>query len=190
MATDLPLVYGQNARPVGFPLSFRLTGDRLTIDSIRTVDEIQLGATEMVRLTYEPRSVARRAFKTSVTLRDGRRFALTSVSWKGMTRADEQADEYRAFVMALLLAIGRASPQARFAAGKPALVWYGMVALAAAALLGFALFAGRAFASGAPEAGFLGLAIMAGGLWQAGPFVRRNQPGVFRPEAPPARLLP
>lgn len=190
MGTDVPLVYSHSPKPVGFPLAFRLSGNRLLIDSTRSVDEIALAAVAEVRLTYEPRSVARRAFKTTVKLEDGRSFALSSLSWRSLTRVDEQAAEYRAFVTALLRAISRASPRARFVAGKPAPIWCAAVVLAVAAFLGIALFVWRALAAGASEAALFGLIVLAGGLWQAWPFVGRNRPETFRPDAPPDRLMP
>jgi hypothetical protein len=103
---------------------------------------------------------------------------------------EEQGAAYRAFLAALLPAIALANPRVRFIAGKPAAIWYGIVALAAVAAAGVALFIGRAFLAGEPGAGLFGCLVAAGGAWQAAPFVLRNRPRIFSPDAVPADLLP
>ena len=183
-------VYTQNLTPVGQPQTLRLAGGRLALERGFGAHDLPLDAVQSVRLTYEPRSIAARAFTTSLTVKGGRPVRFTSVSWKGLTRVDEQGDAYRAFLSALLPAIALANPGARFVAGKPAPVWYGVVALAVLAAAGVALFVARAFLAGEAKAGLFGLAVAAGGVWQAGPFVLRNRPRTFTPDAVPADLLP
>ena len=190
METEPPLVYSQNAKPVGLPLTLTLVGGRLVLDSLGRGDEVPLAAIAAVRLTYEPRSLARRAFRTSVVVKDGRTVRFTSVTWKGLTRVEEQGPAYGAFLRALLPAIARENPGARFVAGKPPLVWYGIVGLTALSGAGGALFVLQAFRAGETVAGLLGLLIAAGGVWQVAPFVRRNRPREFSPDAPPTGLLP
>ena len=186
----VPAVYSQNLTPVGMPQTLRLADGRLGLERGFRTDEVPLGAVETVRLTYEPRSVAARAFKTSLSVKGGRSVRFTSVSWRGLTRAEEQTAAYRAFVAALLPAVALANPRARFVAGKPAAIWYGIVALAAVAAAGVAMFIGRAFLAGEAGAGLFGCLVAAGGAWQTAPFVLRNRPRPFSPDALPADLLP
>ncbi len=65
-----------------------------------------------------------------------------------------------------------------------------VAALAALAAAGVGLFIGRAFGAGQWGAGLFGLAVAAGGTWQVAPFILRNRPRVFTPDALPADLLP
>lgn len=183
-------VYTQNLTPVGQPQTLRLAGGRLALERGFGTDDVPLAAVESVRLTFEPRSIAARAFKTSLTVRNGRPVRFTSVSWKGLTRVDEQGDGYRAFLSALLPAIALANPGAHFVAGKPAPVWYGAVLLAVVAAAGVSLFVGRAFVAGEVKAGLFGLVVAAGCAWQAVPFVLRNRPRTFDPDRVPVDLLP
>ena len=186
----MALTYTHAPRPTAGPVTFTLAGDRLTVDSGRTVQEVRLGAVDLVRLTYEPRGLARTAFRTRLRLKDGRSFAFSSLSWRSMIDAEERAVEYRAFTRALLDGVAQANPQARFLAGRPRAVWAAFAALAAVALVGVALFVWRAAAAGATGAALLGGLVLALGLWQLEPVVRLNRPRRFRPDAPPAGLLP
>ncbi len=86
MPVDTPLTYVQNPRPVGYPITYRLSGDRLVVDSTRKVDEVRLGAVTQVRLSYEPRSFAQRAYRTKLTLSNGRSVAFSSLSWLSSER--------------------------------------------------------------------------------------------------------
>ena len=190
MATELPVVYQQNRRPVGFPITFRLVGDRLTVDSTRKVDEVRLSAVETVRMVYEPRGYAGRAFRTTLTLRDGKTVSFSSITWRSMVDAQAQGPEYRAFLAALLAAVAQASPNARFVAGRPAPLWFATAALAGFSLVASAYFVWRAYRAGAGTSALLGLAVAGLGIWQLEPLVRLNKPRPFRPEAPPADLMP
>ena len=44
MATEVPLTYQQNPRPMGSGVTYGLAGDRLVVDTLRRRDEINLGA--------------------------------------------------------------------------------------------------------------------------------------------------
>jgi len=182
--------YTHSPRPVGGPISFALKGDRLTVDSGRKVQEVRLGAVETVRMTYEPGRLGQKAFRTKVTLKDGKSFAFTSLNWKSLVEAQELRDEYAAFSQALCAAIARANPEARFVAGKPQWLWIGTAVLAAASLLAMAVLIWRAFQMGSTGVALLGALFALVGIWQIEPMVRLNKPRPFKPEAPPAELMP
>lgn len=186
----MSITYTHAPRPTAGPVSFRLDGDRLTVDTGRKVQEVRLGAVETVRLTYEPRSFAQNAFQTRVRLTDGKTFAFSSLSWKSLIEAERKDGEYRAFLAALLPAIAAASPKARFLGGRPRAVWILVTALAFASLLALAWFAFRALSAGAMGAAAMGALFFALGIWQLEPMVRRNRPTTFRPDAPPTELMP
>ena len=190
MPVDTPLTYVQNPRPVGYPITYRLSGDRLVVDSTRKVDEVRLGAVTQVRLSYEPRSFAQRAYRTKLTLSNGRSVAFSSLSWTSLIEAKSQGPEYNVFVRALVAAVAAANPEARLVAGKPMPLWVAVGLLAGFSLLGIALFTWRAAVSGATAAAVLGALIGAAGVWQLEPMVRLNKPRRFTPERVPDDLLP
>lgn len=182
--------YAQNARPVGFPVTYTIKGNRLIVDQTRKISEVQLSAVEQVRLTYEPRSFARRAYRTTIRVTNGKTVSYTSISWKSMIEARAQDEEYRGFTRDLMAAVAKANPRARFIAGKPFPIWVLLTVLAFTTLVVLALFTWRAFSNGATSAALFGLAIAALGLWQLEPMVRLNKPQDFTPENPPRELLP
>ena len=182
--------YAHAPRPTAAPITFKLEGTSLTVDSGRKVDIVQLGAVEQVRLTYEPRSFAQRSFQTKVRMKDGKTFKFSSLSWKSLVEAERLDREYSAFATSLLKAVAQASPNARFYAGRPAWAWVVIAVLAAASLLAIAIFVWRAVQDGAHTAAFMGALIGLAGIWQLEPMVRLNKPRAFTPDAPPRELLP
>lgn len=187
-ASDHP-TYSQNARPVGFPVSYRLDGQTLVVDSTRKVDNLDLSTVREVRMTFEPKSFAPKVFRTRLEFEGGRNVSITSISWAGMVQARRQDVEYAAFVRALLLVIGRAAPGARYMAGRSKAAWLLLVLIGSGTVVGMAMFTGSALSTGATGAALMGLAIGGFGLWQLAPMVRRNKPRTFTPDAPPADLL-
>ena len=130
MSAELPLSYRQNPRPIGFEVSYRLSGERLSVDTGRKESEVALARVEQVRLTYESRSMGQGAYQTSLKLADGTTLKLSSISWRSMIDVRRQDAEYSAFVQALLLAIAQANPAARLLAGKTRLQWLAIAAIA------------------------------------------------------------
>lgn len=182
--------YSHSPRPVGGPISFTLKGDRLTVDSGRKVQEVRLGAVETVRMTYEPGRLAQRNFRTKVTLKDGKTFALGSLNWKNLVQAEEMTEDYRAFTKSLFGAIARANPDARFIAGKPWWLWAATALFSATSLLAMAYLIWRALQMGATSVALLGGLFAIVGIWQIEPMIRRNKPRPFEAGTPPAELLP
>jgi hypothetical protein len=186
----MTFTYEHSPRPIGGPISFVLDGDRLTVDSGRKVSVVRLGAVEQVRMTFEPGRFAQKAYRMRVIMKDGKTFTLSSLSWRGLVEAREQGPEYRAFTRALLDAILRANPEARFLAGKSWPIWLVTSAVGIASLIGMAILIWRAFETGATNIGILGALFALVGIWQIEPMVRLNKPRSFDPKAPPEELLP
>jgi hypothetical protein len=182
--------YSHSPKPFSGPISFTLKGSRLTVDSGRKVHEVQLGAVDTVRMTFEPGRLAQRSFRTKVIMQDGKSFTFSSLSWKSMVEAQEMRQEYRAFTHALCDAIVRANPDARLVAGKPWGMWLPTSALAIASLLAMAYLIWQAVQMGAPRVALLGALLAAVGFWQIEPMIRLNKPRPFRSEALPEELLP
>ena len=108
MPAELPLTYRQNPRPIGFPVTYSLTGERLTVDTLQRVDELNLGTVELVRLTYEPGRFSSGSYRTLLRFRNGRSVSLGSISWSGMLHNTNQIAAYAAFVTAVIGVVGRA----------------------------------------------------------------------------------
>jgi hypothetical protein len=182
--------YSHAPRPVGGPITFTIEGDRLVVDSGRKVQEVRLGAVEQVRMTYEPRSFAQKAFQTRIRLTDGKTFAFSSLNWKSLIEAERLDKDYRAFARTLFDAIARANPKARFFGGRPRWLWIATAILAAASLLAMAFFTWRALQAGATSAALMGVLFTVIGIWQLEPMVRLNKPRTFSPDGPPPELMP
>ena len=182
--------YTHSPKPFGGPISFILKGEKLTVDSGRKVHEVQLGAVDKVRMTYEPGRLAQKAFRTKVIMKDGKSFTFSSLNWKSLVEAQELTQEYRAFTQALCEAIARANPQARFVAGKPMGLWLPTSALAVASLLAMAYLIWQALQMGATGVALLGALLAIVGAWQIEPMIRLNKPRPFRAGELPAELLP
>src|SRR3712207_405930 len=166
--------YSHSPKPFGGPISFILKGDKLTVDSGRKVHEVQLGAVDTVRMTYEPGRLAQKAFRTKVIMKDGKSFTFSSLDWKSLVEAQEMTREYRAFVQALCDAIIRANPEAKFVAGKPLWLWGPSSALAVVALLSMAYLIWQALQMGATSVALFGGLLAFIGIWQIEPMVRLN----------------
>lgn len=182
--------YTHSPRPVGGPITFEITGDRLIVDSGRKVHEVRLGAVETVRMTYEPGRVGQKSFKTKVTMKDGKAFTFSSLNWKSLIEAQEMTAEYRAFAQNLCDAIMKANPQARFMAGKPRWLWLSTTAIAIVSLLLMAYLIWQALQMGSTGVALIGALLAVVGVWQIEPMVRLNKPRFFASNALPEDLLP
>jgi hypothetical protein len=182
--------YTHSPKPFGGPISFTLKGEKLTVDSGRKVHEVQLGAVDTVRMTFEPGRLAQKSFRTKVIMKDGKSFTFNSLNWKSLVEAQELTQEYRAFAQALCHAVAQANPQVRFVAGKPLGLWVPTSALAVASLLAMAYLIWQAIRMGALGVAGLGALFAVVGIWQIEPMIRLNKPRPFRSEALPEELLP
>jgi hypothetical protein len=182
--------YTHAPRPTGGPVSFKLMGDRLTVDSGRKVQEVQLGTVDQVRMTYEPGRLAQKAFQTRLRMKDGKSFAFSSLNWKSFIEAEQLDAEYRSFAGAVLHAVAAANPDARFVAGRPRWIWTITAAVSAVSLFAMALFVWRAVTAGYASTALMGALFLALAVWQLEPMIRLNKPRSFQPDAPPRDLLP
>lgn len=178
--------------PRAFAPEVRLTlrERTLEVDNMRRKTMIPLATVEQVRLTFEPRGVMTKSFRMKLTGADRRTASFSSLTWRSMIQADNQAESYRAFVAALLQAIARENPGCRFVAGRLMAVWI-VLALASATLLAGVVYAA---ATRAPNMGtgpmLAVLAFAALFAWVVVETVARNRPRLFAPDRPPPDLLP
>jgi len=182
--------YTHSLRPIASPITFTIKGDLLIVDAGRKVHEVQLGAVEAVRMTYEPGRVGQKAFRTRVIMKDGKAFNFSSLNWRSLVEAQEMTVEYRAFAESLCAAIAKANPQARFIAGKPWWLWSSTFVVAIASLLAMSILIWRSAQTGATGVALLGVLFAVVGVWQIEPMVRLNKPRLFRAGALPNELMP
>jgi hypothetical protein len=189
MATEVPLVYTQSPRPIGFPVTYRLVGERLTVDTLTRVEELDLRSVVMVRLTYEQGKLSSGFYKTLLRFRDGRTVSLGSISWSSMLHSANQAPAYAAFVTGLIAVIAQASPQAHLEAGKQRLLWGALAASVIALVAVIVFMAIRSLVEGSAMGALVPLVLGAVMMWQMMPLVWRNRPRPFGPAALPGDLL-
>lgn len=189
--SDEPLPsWRQRARPVGFEIAYRIKGDTLEIDTTRKVDHVRLGSIEQVRFFYAPSNISMKGYRTQLRLTDGRVITFGNLSWRSLTDMERDDAGYHAFVSALSARIAKASPKARFVAGKPQFMWLALAAVGGISLAMLSVFTLRAFQQGATGSGVLGLALIAASTWQVWPMVKLNRPRELATGEVPDDLVP
>lgn len=182
--------YTYRASLLGAPFMFRLTDNGLAFEAGRRTGVVPYDAISRVRLSFKPTSMQSRRYMTEIRAAGSPKLIIVSSSWKSMLVQERQDEGYSAFVAELHRRLAAAGTATVFERGSvPYLYWPGVVAFVGVAL-GLALLVVRALqvdarAGAAFIGGFLALF-----LWQGGNFFRRNRPGTYRPDAPPADLLP
>jgi hypothetical protein len=180
----------QRPKPIGFEIAYRLNGQTLEIDTTRKVDHVRLASIEQVRFFYAPSNVSTKGFKTQLRLTDGKVITFGNLSWRSFTDMERDDVRYHAFVAALSQSIVKASPKARFLAGKPYALWLALTAVGGLSLVMLAVFTARGFQQGATGAGLLGLALIAASTWQVWPMIKLNYPRDLAPGEVPDDLVP
>ena len=189
-AGEVAVAYAYRPSLLGAAWEFKLTGDGIDWAAGRKAGHIPFRSVRRLRLSYRPASMQSHRFMTELWAEGVPKLKILSSSWKSMVEQERKDKPYTAFVAELHRRIALAGPPARFEQGShPLLYWLGLlvfvgVALVFAALIARALQAG-AMSGAAFVGGFLVLF-----LWQGGNFFRRNRPGLYRPEALPAELMP
>jgi hypothetical protein len=182
--------YAYRASLFGGPREFRLTDDGIEWIAGRSSGRIPFRNVRRLRMSFKPVNMQWHRFRTEVWADGAPKLEIVSSSWKGPLEQVRLDQSYSAFVAELHRRIALAAAPARFEQGHhPLLYWPGLLVFVGVAL-GFAALIARAL-----QAGAIGGAVFVGAflvlfLWQGGNFFRRNRPGVYRPEAPPAELLP
>lgn len=182
--------YTYRASLLGAPFTFRLTDDGLAFEAGRRAGLIPYQAIARLRLSFKPSSMQSGRYVTEIWAADAPKLTIISSSWKSMMIQERQDKAYSAFIGALHRRLDAAGAKTQFERGSvPALYWPGLAVFAAVAF-GMALLIVRALQVDAKAgAAFIG-GFLALFLWQGGNFFRRNKPGTYRADAPPADLLP
>lgn len=189
-ALDDDVSYEYRASLIGAPWQFRVAPEALHWSMGRHSGQVPYDAIRRVRLSFRPVSMQSYRFLAEIWPKEGPKLTIASSTWQSIAGQERQDQAYSAFIGALHKRIAAAGGQGDFIAGSPVLLyWLGLVIFvgAALALAGLILRALEleTFAGAAMVGAFLALF-----LWQLGNFFRRNRPGRYRPDAPPAVLLP
>ncbi|HZL38717.1 MAG TPA: hypothetical protein VFC45_00345 [Pseudolabrys sp.] len=175
---------------LGAPREFRLVGDGLDWAVARKSGHIRFSDVRRLRLSYRPTSMQSHRFMTELWAQGAPKLEILSSSWKSMVEQQRLDQPYTAFVIELHRRIALAAPPARYEQGSnPLLYWPGLFVFTSL-MLALAVLVVRALqADTKAGAAFVGVFLLLL-LWQGGNFFRRNRPGAYRPETPPAELLP
>lgn len=182
--------YAYTPRAFGREIRLTLKDHALEIDDMRSVTLIPLADIEAVRLTFEPRGVMSRCFRTRLRAHGGRTASFASLSARSMVHLDNQREPYRRFLAALLPAVARANPACRFQAGRAAALW-AVLAAASVVILGAVIYVVSTGAKHLSPGGVVAaVAVAAVSAWTVVEMVARNRPRNFAPDAPPPDLMP
>jgi hypothetical protein len=182
--------YAYRPSLLGAPHRFVLGDDRIDWTVGGKSGRVPYRDIRRIRLSFRPASIQSQRFMTEIWAIGAPKLLILSSSWKSMVELERLDKPYAAFVAELHRRIAAAAPPARFERGtNPILFWPGLIVFAAVSL-GLASLIVRALQSHAVSgAAFIG-GFMLLFMWQGGNFFRRNRPGLYRPEAPPAELMP
>jgi hypothetical protein len=160
------------------------------VKTLRRDEAIPYARIEQVRLTYRPANISSHGFRATLTFTDGRTLTFGNLDWMSLVDVRRRDEPYKAFLFELMRRVAAANPRCRFVAGRPAWLWG--VTLAAFGVMGlaFGAFTLQALRNAQYTAAGIGAFFALAALFQLTPFITRNRPRPFSPEAPPADLLP
>lgn len=195
MSTELAtagdgVTYSYRPSLMGAPWQFRLTESGLEWTAGRYSGNAPFDKIRRVRLSYKPTNMQQRRFMTEIWADGTKKLPIVSSSVKGVFEQEAFDKPYVDFVTELHRRMMRAGATADYQqGGHPLIIWTGFAIFTAVTLgmlwlvvralqeveLGGALFI----------AGFIALFV-----WRGWNYFNRNRPGVYRPDALPALLLP
>lgn len=189
-SAQVNLSYAYRPAAVGAAWEFRIGDDALSWDNGRRSGRLAYRDVARVRMIYRPATMQGHRFITEVWAPGAPKLAIASTSWKSMVEQERLDKSYTAFISELHRRIARSRSAAAFETGNhPLRYWTGIVVFIAVAI-GMAAMTVQALQLGSwGGAAFVGAFLLIF-LWQAGNYFRRNRPGRYDPNHPPAVLLP
>ncbi len=187
---DEGVAYTYRPSLLGSPWEFRLVGDRIDWTNGRKTGRVPFRTLRRVRLSFRPASMQTQRFAAELWADGAPKLEILSSTWKSMVEQERLDKPYAAFIAELHRRIALAAPPARFEQGShPLLYWPGLIVYIGVSF-GLAWLVMRALQAGIEGGAAVIGAFLALFLWQGGNFFRRNRPGFYRPDAPPAELMP
>ncbi len=175
---------------LGAAREFRLTDDALEWTAGASSGRIPFNTVRRVRMSYRPASMQSQRYVTEIWAEGAPKLEIVSSSWKSMIEQERFDRPYSAFVRELNRRLAATGGAIRFDRGSNAVLYWPGLAVFAAVGAALALMFARALLEGAWAGAAFVAAFFALLLWQSGNFFRRNRPGTYHPDAPPAVLLP
>lgn len=188
--TGKEVVYTFRPSLLGAPWQFALTPNGIQWSAGRGSGQVRYDAVRRVRMSYRPANMQSYRFITEIWAEGAPKLRIVSTSWKSMFEQERLDKTYAAFVTALHRQFADADVRAVYERGTHPLMYWPGVAVFVAICLGFAVLAVRGLQQNAWAGSAFIAAFLLFFLWHGGNFLRRNRPGVYRPDAPPAELLP
>jgi hypothetical protein len=182
--------YAYRPSLLGAARAFKLTRDDIEWSAGRRSGRIRLSDVRRLRMSYKPSNMQMHRFVTEVWADGAPKLEIVSNSWKSLVEQERMDKPYSAFVAELHRRIADAAMPVRYEqGGHPLLYWPGVVVFIGVTL-GLAGLIVRALQAAAIGGAALIAVFLAVFLWQGGNFIRRNRPGVYRPDALPQELMP
>ncbi len=182
--------YAYKPNLVGAPWIFRLRRDGIEWEFGRRSGLVRYDRVERVRMSFRPATMQGYRFITEVWSPQSPKLQISSTSFRGLMEQARQDGEYTPFVAELHHRLAEAGSTARFESGmNPILYWTGAAVMTA---IGVSLlfFFGKILVGGDLTGALVVIGVMALFVWQVGTIFYRNYPMTYRPDAPPAVVLP
>jgi hypothetical protein len=178
-------------RSFGSPrYKFTLRPDRLVWSTgLRTAD---IGYTDIrrVRLSSHVMGLLAERFILEIWPATGPKLTIRSTSWKSIAEQERLDGGYGAFVAELHRRLVAAGSAASFEAGVPPVRYWPGVVIFLVTSLAIGALAVQGLRHGQLAGTVFVAAFLALFIWRIGSHFARNRPGTYRPDAPPAWLLP
>lgn len=175
---------------MGAPWQFKLAEDGIEWSAGRRSGHIPYRNVRRLRMSFRPANMQTQRFLTEVWADGEPTLKISSSSWKSVFEQERLDKPYSAFVGELHRQLIQAAAPARFEQGSnPPLYWLGL-AVFVGVVCGLGLLVVRGLQAEAMSGAAFIAAFMVLCLWQGIVFFGRNRPGFYRPEAPPAALMP
>ena len=182
--------YAYKANLMGAPWEFSLTAKGLAWQFGRHSGLIRYDQVRRVRLSFRPSSLQSYRFLTEIWAPDNPKVQICSASFRGLMEQQRQDAAYSAFVTELHKRLAAAGSPAQFESGmNPVMYWLG-VAVMAGCGVALAWMLVRTLTAGDMAGTAVIAAVILVCVWQVGRIFHRNRPQTYRPDAPPAVVLP
>ncbi|MCK9918895.1 hypothetical protein MXD81_58205 [Microbacteriaceae bacterium K1510] len=184
------IAYTYRPSLLGAPWHFTLTPEGIRWTAGRGKGLVRYEAVRRVRLSYRPANMQSYRFVTEIWAEGAPRLRIVSTSWKSMFLQERLDEGYTVFVTALHRRLSEGQAPIVYERGTHPLIYWPGVAVFGIVCLAFVVLAARGLQQHVlAGAAFVGI-FLAVFAWHGINFLRRNRPGIYRPDALPDALLP